>query len=734
MATTTKFSCFANSERAAKAISRIEAKRYDVDSWNLLVKEAGHMNIETVDSFYEELVATFPTCGRFWKAYIDHEMKSRRFDKVAKLFQRTLEEVLTIDIYKSYLNYVQEVKASEPELILKAFRYTLDKIGIDPNAISIYQDYIKFLKEREVDSTYLEGQKNNAIIKAYQEVVVIPLFHVDTLWKEFKSFVQTINPGLFDKVSKTNNCESNHTKANNVAKELAAQIRGLNRAWPAAPPTFSSEELKQVEIWRRYIEWEKKDPLKCDRKSTFIHRVSYAYKQCLLSFGHHPNFWHEYATFLDQQIKSLNGTEADMKKSLVREQTVLFERAIKGLMKENLFIHFSYADLAEARNDKKKALDIYNNLIETHKDNEHMDLTLVYIQLLRFTRRIEGFKPAKAIFDRARDDKRCSHQIYTAAALMEYHCTKKHDYACKIFERGLKKFNTCPDFILSYIQFMNSLNEENNTRVLFERVLTTCSLQPKDTAEIWNSFLEFEAGIGDASSITKVEKRRAAALRDEFPDCRDASWAVDKYKFQDLFPCSVNELRSLGYQEQQYSTQSRALRQILASIGGYPGDPLQQQANGNGGNGISVTSSGVTGSKFSSKYKTTNGLGNQTTMANEIDQVDGEADFSITVLNSTNMCTPDLDQMIPFKPVIAPAYGAHTVPGGEFPPPPAVGSLLNRLPRAGTFWGPFVDVEEVCGILRMCDFDELFEKMVEHQRRETNQNRPQRLNKRPRME
>lgn len=47
---------------------------------------------------------------------------------------------------------------------------------------------------------------------------------------------------------------------------------------------------------------------------------------------------------------------------------------------------------------------------------------------------------------------------------------------CKIFELGLKKFGDNPDYILSYIDFLSHLNEENNTRVLFERVLTSGAL------------------------------------------------------------------------------------------------------------------------------------------------------------------------------------------------------------------------------------------------------------------
>lgn len=507
-----------------------------------------------------------------------------------------------------------------------------------------------------------------------------------------------------------------HMNARRVAKEWEVTIRGLNRSWPAAPPSFTNEEHKQLEIWRRYIQWEKSNPLRIENNHIITKRVSYAYKQCLLSFGHHPNIWHEYATYLEEQAKSLSDKEVELLKKISKEQTTLFERATRGLMKHNLLIHFAYADFEESRNDKKKATEIYQRLSEAGQQDELIDLTLVYIQWMRFTRRTEGLKAARAVFKRARDEKKCSHQIYIAAAFMEYNCTKDHSIACKIFELGLKKFNNNPDFILSYIHFMNSLNEENNTRVLFERVMTTCSLEPKDTIEIWNSFLEFEAGIGDLSSITRVERRRFGALEKEFTQSSEASWAIDKYKFQDLYPCTLNELRSLGYSPQQASTSLASVRELILSLGGHGSSSSalgNQQVTGTNHQGIKRARHAI-----SSRHTTLNG---QST--GDFDQNDEDSDFPINLLNQTNLCQPDIDQMLPFKPVMAPSYRNHPVPGGVFPPPQAVANLLTRLPQSGSFWGPFVDIDELCNILRASDFDKLFNDLVEQRRTESSKPR-----------
>ncbi len=36
------------------------------------------------------MVDKFPTCGKFWKQYIEHEMKNGNYENVEKLFKRCL--------------------------------------------------------------------------------------------------------------------------------------------------------------------------------------------------------------------------------------------------------------------------------------------------------------------------------------------------------------------------------------------------------------------------------------------------------------------------------------------------------------------------------------------------------------------------------------------------------------------------------------------------------------------
>lgn len=60
---------------------------------------------------------------------------------------------------------------------------------------------------------------------------------------------------------------------------------------------------------------------------------------------------------------------------------------------------------------------------------------------------------------------------------------------------------------------------------------------------------------------------------------------------------------------------------------------------------------------------------------------------------------PDFSQMIPFKPKSKYIPGEHPIPGGSFPPPPAVSNLLSILPPPSCFRGPFVKVDKLIDLI-----------------------------------
>ena len=119
---------------------------------------------------------------------------------------------------------------------------------------------------------------------------------------------------------------------------------------------------------------------------------------------------------------------------------------------------------------------------------------------------------------------------------------------------------------MAYLDYLSHLNEDNNTRVLFERVLTAGTLEPRDSLEVWNKFLEFETNIGDLASVVKVERRRAGILEEAgiavgenkhtiqvnssncLKNIDNGPQVIDRYKYMSLLPLTQSELRSIGWE------------------------------------------------------------------------------------------------------------------------------------------------------------------------------------------
>uniref|UniRef100_A0A6I8S1X9 Cleavage stimulation factor subunit 3 n=1 Tax=Xenopus tropicalis TaxID=8364 RepID=A0A6I8S1X9_XENTR len=511
-------------EKVKKAEKKLEDNPYDLDAWSILIREAQNQPIDKARKTYERLVAQFPSSGRFWKLYIEAEVKAKNDDKVEKLFQRCLMKVLHIDLWKCCVSYVRETKGKLPsykEKMAQAYDFALDKIGMEIMSYQIWVDYINFLKGVEAVGSYAENQRITAVRRVYQRGCVNPMINIEQLWRDYNKYEEGINIHLAKKMIEDRSRD--YMNARRVAKVCNA---------PSVPPQNTPQEAQQVEMWKKYIQWEKSNPLRTEDQTLITKRVMFAYEQCLLVLGHHPDIWYEAGQYLEQSSKLL-AEKGDMNnaKLFSHEAANIYERAISTFLKKNMLLYFAYADYEESRMKYEKTHSIYNRLLAI----EDIDPTLVYIQYMKFARRAEGIKSGRMIFKKAREDPRTRHHVYVTAALMEYYCSKVRVWF-------YNKLNNIKRILNIFFP------EDNNTRVLFERVLTSGSLPPEKSGEIWARFLAFESNIGDLASILKVEKRRYTAFKEEY-EGKETALLVDRYKFMDLYPCSTSELKALGYKD-----------------------------------------------------------------------------------------------------------------------------------------------------------------------------------------
>lgn len=96
--------------------------------------------------------------ARHWLGYLELELKHANFNEVENLFTRCLKTVLSVDLWKFYLNYIRRINSTDDSklesdtrtVIEKAYDYVLNNVGIDKDSGPIWSDYIFFLKNAEV--------------------------------------------------------------------------------------------------------------------------------------------------------------------------------------------------------------------------------------------------------------------------------------------------------------------------------------------------------------------------------------------------------------------------------------------------------------------------------------------------------------------------------------------------------------------------------------------------------
>lgn len=89
---------------------------------------------DTARPVYEEFLKVFPTAGRYWKYYAEHEIQAGNFDQAEKVFMQSLPSCPNIDLWKTYIKYILDHKAKhsgQRDTVLKAFDFAIAHVGMD---------------------------------------------------------------------------------------------------------------------------------------------------------------------------------------------------------------------------------------------------------------------------------------------------------------------------------------------------------------------------------------------------------------------------------------------------------------------------------------------------------------------------------------------------------------------------------------------------------------------------
>jgi len=323
--------------------------------------------------------------------------------------------------------------------------------------------------------------------------------------------------------------------------ELQNITRNLRRTTlPVLPPApgFNGdvEYAEQLDIWKRWIQWEKDDPLvlKQDDVASYRERTVFVYKHALMAMRFWPELWSDASDFcfandmelegnefLTQGIAAnpescllafkradrieLSTTNEEGDESAVRRGVAVREPYNKVLdalydliaksksreAQEVSRIEFSFADSGDLSSNGIKPEDDNDGGEQDEEDNNKekqkaaqlesvknahaiqtqmlsKTLSHVWIALIRAMRRIQGKgkvndSPAglRGTFADARKRGRITSDVYSACALIEFHCYEV-ETGKKIFERGLKLFPEDETFALQFIKHLVATNDHTS--------------------------------------------------------------------------------------------------------------------------------------------------------------------------------------------------------------------------------------------------------------------------------
>lgn len=488
---------------------------------------------DEVRETYEKAIEIFPLAAGLWVSYIEMELALDEFERVEKLFSRALTTVYSVKLWQTYLGYVLRINNIQANgekawtTIQQTYDFVLEKIGLDRDSGTIWAQYIDFVRSKETSTTWEQQQQMDSLRKIYRKAICIPLNNLETLWHGYNTFENSINKStarkfLAEKSAIYMTARSSLRELQNITSRLDRSSYPQKRQW-------TRSEDRQIDIWRNWVSWEEKNPLESTDKAVIHDRITYAYRQAMMTMWFYPEIWFEAADYALRQ----DGANA------TKDALQVLNLGMKANSTSAL-LFFKAAEVLESSGNKEDANKLFKSLLDNLKseyskleeklkeflpegddaavvtnspkvaslqkllDAKAHDITFTYIAYMKAVKRMDGIAQARQVFSECRKLPYSTYQIYIASASMELR-NDKPDIATKIFEIGLKRFSVNSEYIKEYIDFLIRINDDTNARALFEKSVT--KIEPLEAKMLYKQFLDYEAKFGELVSLKKLEDR-----------------------------------------------------------------------------------------------------------------------------------------------------------------------------------------------------------------------------------
>ncbi|KAJ6473229.1 hypothetical protein C8R45DRAFT_835566 [Mycena sanguinolenta] len=534
-------------------MARLKDSPHDPESWKRLIDVAESSgDIPRIREAYDALLKQYPNTASAQTAYLKHFLDRSTYNDAEELLNKFLRTSPAVELWKFYLDYVRRVNngPATRDTMRKAYDFALNHVGQDRDSGPIWAEYIQFLNAGESSNTWENQQKMDALRKVYHRAVQTPLENVEQLWTQLEAFETGLNKITAKKFM--SELSPAHMQARTVLRQLNTHLQGLgnnntNGIFLPAPATFSAQERELIKRWKSYLKWEEGNPLEIEEKdrATFISRVEKVYRKAVIRMRYYPEIWfmaYSWTASVGKNDDALSilkaGLEANPESfALTYAYAEQLEKAeLKKDQRDFSVVHSVYerffsvlrANLARltalaappevSAEDTKEENGSQGSNSSASGPNKHYQDELserkklysnAWINYMRFARRAQGQTTCRETFSKARKDEYVGWEVYEAAAMTEYRCNLEDGrlVASRIFENGMKKFGTDVAYVLAHLSFLLTINDENNARALFERVVPTFT--PTEAKPIWERWSRSQYQYDDLEAVLELERRMA---------------------------------------------------------------------------------------------------------------------------------------------------------------------------------------------------------------------------------
>ncbi|ODO03341.1 hypothetical protein L198_02186 [Cryptococcus wingfieldii CBS 7118] len=536
---------------------------------------------------------------------------------------------IDVGIWAAYLHYIRRqnpILDGAPnneqvrDTIAKAYDFALRECGNDRESGEIWDEYIKFVASGPSSNQWDTQAKTDNLRRIYQTAVRIPLNNIEALWKGYDAFETAQNKLTAKKFL------AERSPAYMTARTALRELRTLTDRIPKpvipARLSFTEQDRQAINAWKAYLKWEESNPLVIEDQEILQSRIEYALNKSLGEMRHFSEIW-QYATayYLKQNEKDKAielvkaGVEACPKSFLLTFAYAELEEE----RKEYATCHALYSNLIsklnpevdQLRKEIVKEVEIArgppipnaekaqsaaaagdvdmdgNDLQEIQKlvderenrgrlvaerrgrdvDELMIGISVVWNMYMRFARRAEGIKSARAVFGKARKSPHLTWHVFEASAMVEYHSNKDSAVAIRIFELGLKLFAEDVDYVVQYLKYLISINDESNARALFGRSIT--KIAADKARPLYDAWAQYEYMYGDLPAAKKLEE----SLQEVYPNDAPLKRFAQRWCYNGIDEIAIRDLGFSQNRTSRASTQPRPAPHIAPAVDLAPAPP-----------------------------------------------------------------------------------------------------------------------------------------------------------------